>query len=454
MKQFLQQKWTLPVMIVTGVVITLLIIELQPELKHQNKEKYPVVVNAINVREAKVAPTITGFGNVVADRKLEAKAEVSGRVTYVHPELKKGTFLSQGTLLIKIDDKDYQLALKQAEADRVAKQANLKELELTIENNELELKLAKQKLSVRKKELNRLTQLQKQGSISQSRLDQEKQNYLQQQQEVQKLENLKTTLPSDMEVVKAQIAIAEAKVKQSERNLERTQIHLPFNGRISQVRVEKDQYITAASPLFNAFSMEKMLVEAQFPVEQFRQIAAVLDGDKLSSFSQEQNSNMTEILSSMGLSAEVNIAGKSRVKWKAVVERISDDLDPKSRTIGVTVSVSDSYQMMVPGKRPPLLEGMYMEVQLQGAAQQRLVIPRFALHQRQVYLINKEQQLERRTLKNFHLQDELVIVNQGLLAGEKIITSDVFPAVDGMTLNPQNDQRTATLMVKWLEQYQ
>ncbi len=45
--------------------------------------------------------------------------------------------MSKETVLLRIDDRDYRLALTQAEADMLANQASVKEMELTIENNKL-----------------------------------------------------------------------------------------------------------------------------------------------------------------------------------------------------------------------------------------------------------------------------------------------------------------------------
>ncbi|WP_196137208.1 efflux RND transporter periplasmic adaptor subunit [Aliikangiella sp. G2MR2-5] len=447
----LKSRWSLILIVLLGLLITITIVELQPDLKHEPQAHAKTSVNTIVIQPYQVAPSITGFGVVEADHKLEARAEISGRITYVHPELKKGAILPQGTLLIKIDDKDYELALRQAEADLLAKQANLKEMQLTIDNNELELKLAVEKLKVRENELNRVKKLHKSGSVSQSRLDQEQQNYLQQKQEVQKLKNLETTLPSDMAVVEAQIAIAEAKVKQSSRNLERTNITLPFDGRISQVSVEQEQYVSLNAPLFNAFGMEKMLITAQFPVDQFRQIAASFDTSKTQNMAQMLNGNMSNILSSLGLTAQTYIAGEPSTVWEAKVERLSDNLDPQSRTIGVTVSISGSYRQMVPGKRPPLLEGMYMEVKLQGATNDYIVIPRLALHKNEIYLVDEEQKLTRYELENYQLQNEIVLSNSMALKGKTLITSDVFPAVNGMAVKIHPDERTRALLTQWME---
>ena len=185
---FLKSKFALPAAIAVGVFMTILIIKLQPEMQHTPQDKAPVIVSSIKVIKQFLRPTITGFGSVEPDLKLQAKAEVRGRVTYVHPELKKGAILVKDTLVIKIDAIDYQLSLKQAEADLLSSNANLKETELIIKNTELDLKLALEKLKIRRKEFKRLEKLKRNGSISQSKLDAERQNLLQQQQEVQQLE--------------------------------------------------------------------------------------------------------------------------------------------------------------------------------------------------------------------------------------------------------------------------
>lgn len=452
MNSFFKLKWALPTVALLGIGLAVAIVKLQPDVVHNPLAAKAVAVNVITVEEQQVRPIVVGFGNVSPDRSLEAKAEVSGRVTYVHPELKKGAILSKDTLVISIDDKDYQLALKQAQADLLSHQASLQEMQQTERNVELELKLANEKLAVRQRELERLERLQSSGSISQSKLDAERQNFLQQQQEVQRLENQINTLPSNIEVIRAKIAISEAKLAQSERNIERTQIRIPFTGRISQVWVEADHYVTTATPLFSAFSMEKMLVTAQFPVDQFGQLAASFDQNKLLSLADDDGPAMDELFKQLGLSAVVSVADSPFQGWHADVERLSDNLDPQSRTIGAVVSVSNSYTQMIPGQRPPLMEGMYMRVVLKAAPKQALVIPRFALHQQQVFKVSAENRLERLSLDDIQLQGELALIHAGLTPGDRIITSDVFPAIDGMLVEPKADETTRTRLIDWVEQ--
>ena len=454
LNQLLESKFSMPAAIVIGILVTIIIIKLQPEMQHTPQDKAPVAVSTIKITKQLVHPTITGFGTVEPDLTLQAKAEVRGRVVYVHPELKKGAILAKDTLMIKIDDIDYQLSLKQAQADLLSSQANLKETELTIKNTELDLKLAVEKLAIREKEFKRLEKLKRNGSISQSKLDSEKQNLLQQQQEVQQLENKQTTLPSEVAVIEAKIEISVAKVEQSKRDLERTEIKLPFNARVRQVEVDQEQFVAQGASLFDVSGMDKVIINAQFPVSQFRQIANSFERDKIDFSKLTSDTKMSDLFDSLGLTAKVFIAGSPYQGWQAKVERISDNIDPQSRTIGVVVSVSDSYKNIDPTKRPPLLEGNYMQVRLSGKKQSYLAVPRFALHQKQIYRVNSDSRLERVNLKNIHTQGELALLSEGVSENDQIITSDLFPAINGMLVESIADDKTQSHLNLWLEQVQ
>ena len=348
------------------------------------------------------------------------------------------------------------MQLKQAEADLLANQAQYKEMELNIENNELELKLALEKLTVRQIEYNRLAKLRKTGVISKSNLNGEKQNLLRQQQEVLQLKNKKTTLPSNLAIVNAQLAIAQAKLAKSQRDLARTIIKMPFDGRISKVYTELDQYVsagglTSAGQLFDAFSLSKAIINAQFPIDQFSLFAKNFNPQAFKHSKKNNMPSMSSVLSSLNLSATINDPSERFSPWQAKVERFSDNLDAKSRTIGVIVSASDSYKQIKPGEKPPLLTGMYMQVNLFGRPLKTIVIPRFALHGKQVYLVDKNNQLKRITLTNIQYHGELALIKDELKAGDKLITSDVFPAINGMLITPIVDNNVNKQMHIWLE---
>ncbi|TQV70995.1 hypothetical protein FLL45_21960 [Aliikangiella marina] len=446
----LKTRFALPAVAGIGLILLVLVVQLQPDLQHDIQARPSVPVNYITLERHSIRPEIIGFGTVKPDLALQAKAEVTGRVTFINPALKKGEIFAKDTLLLKIDDKDYQLALKQAEADVLANQANLEEMKLVIQNNEVELQLAQEKLKVRENEFARLSQLRKSGSVSQSQLDSERQNLLQQQQEVQQLKNKQTTLPSDLEVMKAQLAIAEAKLERSQRDLARTEVRLPFNGRISKVHVELDQYVATGAQLFDASGLDKVVINAQFTMEQFSLFARGFNQREINLDDLQNFSNMKTMLASLGLSAKVELANGKFASWPAKVERFSDDLDPQSRTLGVTVSIEDNYRNIEPGTKPPLLEGMYMKVSLMGAPRDFIALPRFAIRDNQVLTITPENKLKRVRLSEIQTQGNLALVNNLLMPGDRIITSDLFPAVPGMDLTPIVDQVSQKQMTQWI----
>ena len=456
----LQRKWALPLVAFAGIVITVLIVKLQPDMVHEVQDHAPVPVNVIEVTRQSLKPAIIGFGTVKPSLNLQVKAEVTGRVTYQNPELKKGEILPAGTLVLTIDDTDYRLALEQARADLLAAQAGLKENDLAISNNKLDLQLANQKLKVRSDEWERLSRLHKQGALSQSRLDQEKQARLQQQQEVQSLENQRTTLPIQRKILESQLAIAQAKLERSKRDLARTRLTLPFDGRISQVYTEKNQLVSTGNNLFDAIGLEKIEVNAQFPIDQFSRFASDFGSVEIDFSNQASFPSMDKLLKQLELTATVELPGSNYQPWQAKVERVSDTLDPQTRTVGVTVSVSDSYQNAKPGVQPPLLEGMFTQVTLLGKSGSYLVMPRFAVHKHQVYAVTPENTLQRKDLTNVQLQGDLAIVNahngqdSAVQEGEKIIVSDVFPAVSGMSVEPVIDTKLSGELSGWVESAQ
>ncbi|WDE10744.1 efflux RND transporter periplasmic adaptor subunit [Thalassomonas haliotis] len=453
-ENFLKTKFALPAIAVAGVVLMVLIVKLQPQMKHNPKARPSVPVNTVTVEEHLIRPAITGFGTVEPDLTLQAKAEVSGRITYIHPELKTGEIIRKDTVMLRIDDRDYQLNLKQAQADLLSSEANLKEMQLTVENNKLDLKLANEKLKVRKKELARLEKLRKSGAVSVSTLDAERQNMLQQQQEVQQLKNTQITLPSDIEVLKAKIDISKAQLEQSKRDLARTEIRLPFNGRVSEVTAELDQFVSTGTLLFEAYGIDKMIVNAQVSMEQFGQLAAGFNRELINYENLLSGNKMSDIFDALGLNATIHIAGNKSFNWQAKVERLSGNIDSKTRTLGVIVSISDNYKDIDPSVRPPLLAGNYMQVDLLGAQRKFIAAPRFALHQGQIYRVSKSQTLERVDLPRVQLQGELALFTDTLSPGDKIVTSDVFPAVQGMELTVMDDKAIQTQLDTWVRKAQ
>ena len=144
----------------------------------------------------------------------------------------------------------------------------------------------------------------------------------------------------------------------------------------------------------------------------------------------------------LGLSAIVILRrNDTTIRWDGKIVRTSDTLDTRTRTIGFIVEVNNPYKNVQPGVRPPLIKGMFVEVEIKGKPTPgKLVIPRSAVQNHHVYLVNGQNRLERRLVATELSGSSYVVVNEGLQADERIVVSDLSPAIDGMLLKPVIDK--------------
>ncbi|MEE9423701.1 MAG: hypothetical protein V3V18_01825, partial [Methylococcales bacterium] len=126
--EWLIKRRALPVIFVSCVLLAILLVKLQPAMQHEPTAGLVTPVNVISISQYSVKPTIQGFGVVEPDILLEAKAEIAGKIVYVHPQLRNGTVFPKDTVVIRIEQDDFQLTLKQAEADTSSSLAKLREI--------------------------------------------------------------------------------------------------------------------------------------------------------------------------------------------------------------------------------------------------------------------------------------------------------------------------------------
>ena len=88
---------------------------------------------------------------------------------------------------------------------------------------------------------------------------------------------------------------------------------------------------------------------------------------------------------------------------------------------------------------------MYCEVELSGQPREgTIVVPRAALHGDVVYLVGEKGELVRREVKVGFGQGSFVAIAAGLEGGERLVVSDVQPAIAGMPLAPTLDEALAS----------
>ncbi len=436
------RKWVVLLPILIGVAAFAMMKKGQRLPEQAEVGERPQLVRVIEVPSLAVRPKAKGNGTVQPVRVWEGLAQVSGVVVEKHPGLQKGSILEQGTLVLRIDPTDYQLKIAQTEADIAATRAQLEELSVKESNTRAALQIEEQALELARKELERKRELIGKGGVSTSDLEAQERSLLAQRQSVLGQRNALNLIPSQRSLLDAQLARHQANLATLQRDLEHTEIRLPFTGRVAEVNVEEEQYVREGEVLLVADDLSRAEVEVQIPINRFAPLArSTPGGDTVG----------VEGARQLGLKAEVRLREDGvRASWPAELTRLSDTLDPKARTIGAIVEVAGPYTGVEPGVRPPLYKGLFVEVELTGRPiPDSLVVPRSALHDGRLYLVNGEGRLERRPVEVALVQPGYVVIGGGISAGERVVVSDLIPAIEGMLLTPQPDPGVlAELMVE------
>lgn len=421
--------------IAIGIAIFFFLVKNRESPKQSPPTEPTQAVRVIEVPTVDVIPRALAYGNVQPDTVWEAVAEVSGKIVEKHPKLKQGSILNRGELLLRIDPTDYKLAIAQSKANLQSIQAQLNELDIKEKNTRLSLKIEQQVLKVAQQELNRLRKLLKRKVISTDAVDKQERVVLAQNQQVQSLQNSLNLIPAERQVLIAQLAVADTQLASAKLNLQRTTITLPYDARIAQVNVEQRQFTQQGQVLVVADSIDVAEISARIAMSKVRHL--LQPGS-----SPVDMSNLPKVF---GLSATVRLhEGGFQIEWEGRFARIREELDSQTRTIGIIVAVDKPYRQARVGVRPPLVKNMFVAVELRGKPHSnRLIIPRSALHNKQVYVVNQDKRLEKRTLEIEFFQTNFVAIKNGLKQGEQVIVSDIIPAIEGMLLKPVLDNQMA-----------
>ena len=439
-KKFFKSFIFLPLLLGLAVALVVMKVKSKAPMEHEEVQ-FPVkAVEVITVSKVPFRARAMAFGNVEPSTVLKAKAEVAGKISYIHPKLKKGASIKKGTVVLRIEPTSFKLSLNQSKAGLAGSQSSLVQLQTEEKSTKRALSISQKNLNVGLKELNRIKSLWNKRLIARSTLDKEEQKVLSLRQQVQDIQGKLSSYASRKAATRAQINQSKSQVDQSKDTLGKTEVVMPFDARVGKVSIEKGEFTPAGGLLFEALGIQAVEINAQLPTKQFRPLILGMTQSKNGASVNLNNPASLQIaLSKMNLEARVRLVGDSSdaAIWEGQLIRLSESVDPTRDTLGLVIAVDKPYEGIIPGKRPPLLKGMYTSVELFSPAMPSLVVPRKAVHQGRVYVANDDNTLEIQPIHMLFQQGDMVVLDAGLdgdLVGRKIIISDVVPVIEGMPL--------------------
>ena len=237
------------------------------EAPDTQREDYAPLVRTLHSTASEQVVTLHGYGTLAAHTRLELALEVSGRVTYVHPQLRAGGQLEPGELLIQLEQRDYKLAVIQAEAD------------VTSATTALELEQAEALSAAEEwQEFNPQTPIpllvSRQPQIAQA---------------------------------EATLKAAQANLATAQLNLERTQLHMPYAGRIVSANISVGSLVSANQQLGELYKRDRFEIPVPFAIDELAWISPRTTAEVI-----------------------VNI-GEQAHRFRAQVSRLNSELDAHTR---------------------------------------------------------------------------------------------------------------------------
>jgi RND family efflux transporter MFP subunit len=310
--------------------------------------------------------------------------EVSGRIVWVSPQLAAGGFFDEGDPLLRIDPRDYEVALEGAQAA---------------------LARADSDLSYAKLDLGRERSMRESGASSRARFQ-----------------------DAERDHARADAARREARVRvrRAELDLERCEIRAPFAGRVRDKRVDRGQYVTPGAPAARVFSID--YAEVRLPISDAD--LAFLELPLTSALEQTE----TDAPSGPRVVLTANFAGAQR-QWIGYVVRTEGALDLRTRMVNVIARIEDPYgRSRDASSGPPLPIGLFVEAAIEGRLFDGVVeLPRAALRRRDtVWIVDADGRLEQRSVEVLRSIGDRTFVKSGLSDGDLVVTSALDAALDGM----------------------
>lgn len=367
--------------VIGGFALAALIIATGPRLEPQPPPSNAPLVRSWQAQPVSVRLSSFTHGSVLPRTESELIPEVSGRVIYMSPALVSGGFFNKGDTLLKIDPLDYEVALEQARANLASSRS---ELTNARKAHERQLNLAKKQ------------------STSESQRD---------------------DALNRMQFAEAALREARARLSRAERDLERTTLVAPFEGRVRSERVDVGQFVTRGAAIASLYSTDYAEVRLPIHDEELAFLELPLAGNH------HDNAALPKTI------LRARFAGREH-EWEGTIVRTEGELDPKTRMINVIAQVEAPYTTS--GERPPLAVGLFVEAEILGrVADDIFVVPRSALQANgQVYVINADNRLEFRDVDILRIVGEEVFIRDGLEAGDRVCLSTLSTAIEGMTVQP------------------
>ena len=377
----------------------------KPEIERTGFEERARAVAAATVQIADVQPSISAYGEVVAERDVELRALVAGPVVAVGKNFVNGGTVRAGDLLVEIDPFEYRAAVTEAEASLAEARAQRAETEAELGAERAGLVEERTQLELAERELERRQDLLAKGTAAQKSVDDALVRRSQRARAVAGTERRAAGLRARLARQDAVIARSRVALERAERDLANTRLIAPFDGYLTGVSAALGKRLGVNDRVVRLLDQARLDIRIHLSDGDYGRLVSSAAGLR-------------------GRPVEVTWrAGSRNFPFRAVIQRADGEVDAASGGVRVYARIEDA------GARVPLRPGAFVEVRIpdrvyRGAAR----LPETALVGGDTVYAVVEGRLEPRPVALLARVGNDVVVSGGIAEGERIATTR-FPEI-------------------------
>jgi RND family efflux transporter MFP subunit len=395
----------------------------KPPAEAERSER-PLKVRVVKAVPEDIAVTISGYGEVRALNTVALSPEVAGRIVVIHPRLETGEQVQKGEVLFQIDPANYRTAVLEAEAAVAQSKTTIARLEKQQEIDTARLTTIERNRHLAEAEFKRVQRLYQNDKVgTRSGVERAEQAYNAAVDQADQLDQAVSLYPLRINEAKSARAAAQARQALARTNLARCTVKAPFDGRIKQVAVEKDQYVNPGGMAVTLADDGQLEIQVPLDSRDARQWLRFQGRDDTAASA--WFGHLEPLVCTIRWTEQAN--GQD---WQGRLDRVVE-FDPQTRTVTVAVRIDAQAAAPPSPESLPLVEGMFCRVDIPGRKLEGVVrLPRWAVSYEGTAYVVRDERLRTVKVQANHTEGDFSFVTGGIAAGDIIITTRLIDPLE------------------------